>query len=306
MKMSKALVILSILVILLAAVEAGAGLFWQGGSGPFSFTTLHGQSVQINGRGVYSYDTSFKTPILQGTDAFTLLGMVPLLVVALIFYSRGSLRGGILLAGVLSYMLYNSASMVFGVAYNNLFLLYDAYFSTSLFAFVLACTVIDRQVLSAQVSAGLPRRGMAALLFVAGLAVLAAWLGDILGALAKGQVPAIASYTTEVTYAVDLGIIVPACILGGVLLLRRAPLGILVASVMAILLSIVGFMVAAQTVAQSLAGINLTPGEFIGKAGSFMVLSLIAIWMLARLFRALPGRVAVRKMASQEPSANLR
>ena len=42
--------------------------------------------------------------------------------------------------------------------------------------------------------------------------------------------PEVASYTTVVTYVVDLGIIAPALILAGVLLLRRASLGYLLAS----------------------------------------------------------------------------
>ena len=44
---------------------------------------------------------------------------------------------------------------------------------------------------------------------------------------------------------------------------------------------------AAQTIAQSMAGITLNTGEFIGKAGSFMLLSLFAIGLLVRFFRSI-------------------
>ena len=287
MKTSKALIILSLLVGLLAIVQAGAGLFWPDGGSPFPFTTLHGQQVQINGQGIYAYDTTFKAPIFRGTDAITLFVCVPLLIIAVLLYRRGSLRGQILLASVLAYFLYNSASVVLGVAYNNLFLVYTAFFSASLFAFILSLAAIDLQSLPARVSAGFPRRGMAGLMFVAGLAVLFAWLGDIVSALLRGTVPEIASYTTEVTYAIDLGIIVPASILAGILLLRRAPVGYLLGAILTILLAIIGVLVATQTVFQSMAGITLSPGQFAGKAGSFMILSLVAVYMIARLFRAI-------------------
>ncbi|NMB87878.1 MAG: hypothetical protein GYA17_05935 [Chloroflexi bacterium] len=287
MQRSTSLFILSTLAGLLALAEAAAGLFWTGGGAPFDFTTLHGQSVQINGQGLYFYDTLFKAPILRGTDAVTLCAALPLLVVALLLYRRGRLTGGLLLAGALAYLLYNAASLALGAAYNNLFLLYVAYFSASLFAFILAFSAIDPQQLAGRAGNGLPRGGMAALLFLAGLALLAAWLGDILSALLQGSVPAIASYTTEATYVFDLGIIAPLCFLSGVLLLRRAPLGLPLAAILLVLLAIVGVMVTVQTLFQMQAGITLGAGEFIGKAGSFMLLALVAAGLLARFFRCL-------------------
>ena len=60
MKSPKTLVIFSALIAVLALVVAGAGLFWQNGLLPFSFTTLRGQTVQIYGQGLCRYDTSFQ------------------------------------------------------------------------------------------------------------------------------------------------------------------------------------------------------------------------------------------------------
>jgi hypothetical protein len=222
---------------------------------------------------------------LRGSDAVILFVGIPLLVLAMVFYQRGSLRGRILLMSVLAYFLYNAASVAFGVAYNNLFLVYLASFSTSLFAFVLAVQSINLQALSSLVSPGLPRRGIAALLFISALAVMAAWLSDIIGGLLQGQVPAIASYTTEVTYVIDLGVIAPAAILAGILLLRRSPAGYILSPILLVNLAIIGLVVTAQSIAQSLAGITLSTGEFVGKAGSFMILSLFAIWMIVLYFQ---------------------
>jgi hypothetical protein len=50
----------------------------------------------------------------------------------------------LVLTGALTWFLYVGASYALGaVAYNNLFLIYVALFSASLFAFVLALTSID-------------------------------------------------------------------------------------------------------------------------------------------------------------------
>jgi hypothetical protein len=72
--------------------------------------------------------------------------------------------------GTLSYFLYVYASYVLGaVAYNELFLLYVALFSASLYAFVLAFTSIDPQALGSRFSARMPRRGPAIFMFASGL-----------------------------------------------------------------------------------------------------------------------------------------
>jgi hypothetical protein len=290
MKNSQALTIVSILAGLLAAVQSGVGLFYQDGGSPFNFTTLHGQTVQIYGQGLYHFDTYFKAPIARGTDAVTLFLCVPLLAIAIFLYGRGSLRGGILLTGVITYLAYNSASVALGTAYNNLILVYIAYFSASLFAFVLAIAQVDHQALAARLASGLPHRGTAVVLGAGGLAVFFAWLTDILSALLAGNVPDIASYTTEVTYVLDLGIIAPVSFLAVVLLLRRAPVSYLMASLLLTALTIVGVDVLFQTIFQVQAGIFLSPGMLVGKAGSFAVLSLFAIWMLVRFYASLGGK----------------
>ncbi len=216
----------------------------------------------------------------------TLCAALPLLSSPCCLYRRGRLTGGLLLAARWPTLLYNAASLALGAAYNNLFLLYVAYFSASLFAFILAFSAIDPQQLAGRAGNGLPRGGMAALLFLRDW-LLAAWLGDILSALLQGSVPAIASYTTEANLRVSTGHHRPA-----VFPVRRTaaapgapgpaagrqPVGPAGHR---------GVMVTVQTLFQMQAGITLGAGEFIGKAGSFMLLALVAAGLLARFFRCL-------------------
>lgn len=282
---SKPLIALSTLVAFLALIASGVGLFYQDGGAPFSFTTLHGQTVQMYGSGLYRSDTYFKAPIFRGTDAAMLLVFIPLLVYAILRYRKGSLRGKLLLAGILSVFLYNAVSMAFGTAYNNLFLVYILLFSASLFAFITACSTIDLPALAARVSPGVPRRGMAILLFVSGLSVFV-WLIEIIGGLVQGQAPAsLASYTTDITAVLDVGIITPVAYLAGVSLLRRAPLGYLLAPIMLILNASIAVIVISQTIFQTLAGITLNPGQFIGFVGSFVITGTFALGLVIRFLR---------------------
>ncbi len=286
--MRKSLVVLPILTGLLALVQSAAGLFSQGGSGPFNFTTLHGETVRMYGQGIYYYDTYFKAPIFRGTDAVTLFLALPLLAVAIGWYLRrpGSLRAKLFLAGILASFAYDSSSVVLGTAYNNLFLEYIAYFGASIFALGLAVTSIDLHELAARISPGLPRRGIAVVLFVAGAAVLFAWLADLIGWLQPGAVPGVTSYTTEITYAIDLAIIAPLCFLTAILILRRVAAGYLTGTILLMLLTIIGVVVSVQTVFQLSAGIELAPGVIVGKTASFAILALFALWLVIRSFRS--------------------
>jgi hypothetical protein len=289
MRTSKAITWLSSLVAALAFVAAGVGLFWQGGSGPFPFTTLHGETVQLYGRGLYRYDTLFVGALNRGTDAVTLFLGIPLLVISLLLYRRNSLRAGLVLTGVLAYFLYLSASLALGAtAYNVLFLIYVALFSASLFAFVGSFTAIDFQHLPAHLSPHVPRRGLAFFMLACGLVTLVVWLGmDLLPALIRDEPPKILdSYATSVTDALDLGIITPTCFVAGILLLRHAPFGYAIALSLLGILAILGPAFVAQTISQVSAGVSFTPGEVVGPIGGFGILSLGAIWLLIALLRS--------------------
>ena len=274
------------LIIVLTLISAGVGLFYRAGSGPFPFTTVHGESVQVAGQGIYFYDTLFTASLSWGTDLVTLFVCLPLLALAAWLTERGSLRGGILLTGVLAYFLYYGASLGLGIAYNRLFLVYIALFSASFYAFILAFTAFDLGSLAERISPHFPRRGAAIFMIVVGLGLALIWLSDAVGAAIANRPPAgLGPYTTIVTYTLDIGIIAVACIVAAVQLFRRAALGYLLSGVLNIMLVLVAAMVVGQTVMQLNAGVPLTPGEIIGKSASFVVMGAVALWLTVVLLR---------------------
>ena len=288
MKTSKTLLWLCVLIAVLAAAAAIAGLFWRDGGAPFTFTSLRGQEVQLFGQGIYRFDTVFTAATFIGTDAVTLFAFIPLLIVSLLLHVRGSLRGSFILLGTLSFFVYNGASLTFGAAYNNLFLVYLALFSASLFAFILALTGIDYQSLPSRFSARLPHRGMAIFFTVTGLALAFIWLSDVVSALLAGQAPPLlATYTTMVTYVLDIGVIVPALLVTAQLIRRRSPLGYPLASTLLTLCTMIGIVVIAQTIVQVNLGIILPPAQIAGMVGSFIVMSLASTWLLVLLMRSI-------------------
>jgi hypothetical protein len=187
---------------------------------------------------------------------------------------------------MLAYFLYNSASLGFGAAYNELLLVYIASFSASLFAFILACTSIDLDMLAERTTKKFPRRGVAIFLFFAGLSLLV-WIMDIVGALVGGTFPVnLGPYTTEATYVIDLGVILPTAYLAGILVLRRKPLGTLLASVLITVNVSIGLVVASQSIMQALDGIILSLAEYAAYIAPFVTLSVIAIWVVMLLYRS--------------------
>src|SRR5690554_7334530 len=113
-----------LLIALLAAFSASVGLFSTQGNGTFEFTTLHGEVVQIYGRGLYQFDTPLIAIGYRVSDAFILAIGIPLLLVSFWQYGRGSRFGKIMLTGVLLFFLYTFASLGLGASYNDLFLVY--------------------------------------------------------------------------------------------------------------------------------------------------------------------------------------
>jgi hypothetical protein len=288
MKVSSIVIVLSSLVALLAAIAAATGLSLKGGGGPFLFTTLRGQTAQIFGQGLYEYDTLFIGAGFKGQDAVALLLGVPLLVISIVLYQRGSVSGQLLLTGTLGYFLYLYASMALGASYNRLFLLYIAIFSASLFAFIQVFSSVNLDLVASQIPAGLPRRGLAIFMFAAGFVTLVVWGAPLVVALIKGGPPErMDSYTTMVTYALDLAIIIPATFLCAVLVLRGDPLGVVIAAPLLTLIVLLAPQIILSTIFQKSAGVPFTMGEMIGPVAGFVVLGLIAAWLLVAILRGL-------------------
>jgi len=301
MKKQPALNWLVPLIVILTLISAGAGLFWQNAGSSYTFSTLYGETVQIYGQGLYEYDEIFSAGASQGADLVALFIALPLLIISFVFYRRGSLRGGFLLVSALAYYLYYGASLGFIVAYNNLYLVYLVLFSASFFAFILSLTMFDLPSLPSHISERLPRRGMAIFMFIAGLGTAFIWLSDVFNALSTGEVPtALGANISLITYTLDVGIIAPACLLAGIQLLRRAPLGYLLTGILTILLVLIGAMVIGQTVMQLNIGVELSPGQLAGVVGTWIIMGGIAVWLSIAFLRNLSNSTNPAKSGKHE------
>jgi hypothetical protein len=133
---------------------------------------------------------------------------------------------------------------------------------------------IDVAGLPQHFSPRLPRRWVATVLFMVGGFLGLAWIGRVLPELLNPQTPAaLENTTTRVIQAMDLALIVPMAILGGILLLRRKPWGYLLASVAVLKGLTMTLAVSAMGINMALAGVPDSVGILI----PFLVLTLLTL-----------------------------
>jgi hypothetical protein len=304
MKQYSALSWLAAIIIVFALIAAGPGLFISNRGQQHSFITARNETVEIWGEGRYQYDTSTVATGFLAGDVITLFLAIPTLVISILLYRRGSLKGGLLLSGALAYFLYNYTSMGFGAAYNNLFLTYTIIFSASLYGLILALLSFDPPALASHFGQGLPRKGIGIFLIVSGIILCLIWLAvSIVPALFANQVPAEAYYyTTFTTGIIDIGLVAPALILAGILIRRGTPLGYLLASTMLIFTCILGANLTAAGIIQVLKGV-ITIGQAMAFTVPFVLLSSIALWFTVLLFRNFSETIQTSERVFREYSA---
>lgn len=269
-------------IILLAFIASLTGLLPAEGA-PYPLTTFRGEQVTINARGLYYWDTVSSVAQMQANDLVTLVLGLPLLAVSFWLTLRGSLRGRLLLTGTLGFILYTYITMCFGAAYNKLFLVYVALFSLSLFAFILSMMSFDLKTLPAHFSEKLPRGWIAGLLFFAAAFLSLAWLGRVAATFAPNAIPVLENTTSMFIQVMDLGLIVPVCILSGVLLLRREPWGYLLASVGLMKFLTMGTSVSLMALNMARFGLPVSVVELV----VFPLIAIANLVMVTRLLRSI-------------------
>ncbi len=264
MKNLRAVSILTVLIALFSLTAAIAGIFSGGGPGRYVFTTVHGEAVTIYGSGIYRYDSVSMAAQAIAQDIVTLILGIPLLAVALFLSRKGFLKGRILLAGTLAYFLYTYTSYSFTSMYNILFLLDVCLMSMSFFAFVLTMMSFDMNVLSRSFDEKLPVKSIAAILIFLGSVIGLMWLKNIVTPLFTASVPlGLEQYTTMVIQAMDLGFVVPVSLISGILLLKKKPFGILLASVICVKAVTLLTAVTAMIIGQIISGLKVSVIEII-------------------------------------------
>ncbi|HXF95305.1 MAG TPA: hypothetical protein VNI61_04315 [Gemmatimonadales bacterium] len=175
---------------------------------------------------------------------------------------RGSVPGRVIWLAALGYLAYAYGMYALGVRWNQLFLVYVALFGLSLYALILGLAGTDSVRVRTALGAGAPVRSVAGYLLVVATLVAGFWLAEEIGALLRGGVPPSVSQfetPTNIVHVFDLGIVLPAMVLGAVLLLRGRPWGYVLAGMMTVKAATIGLWVVAMIWFMSRAGYPTPP-----------------------------------------------
>jgi hypothetical protein len=268
-------------------VASVVGVLSVGQEDKFNFQSVRGESVEIYGGGVYRFDAVFQAGANQGTDVLNLSLGIPLILATAFIARRGSLRAALLHMGVLGYFLYLYASLALHTAYNDLFLVYVAIFSASLYALIFALNELSRADLTQIARPGLPRKAPAIFMLFSAFVVTLIWLVDPASALFGDSAPNLALSDTYFTNALDIAVIAPAAALSGSFILRSHWTGYLGAFSLLVLEVMLAPMIALQTAFQLRAGESFTAGEIIGPIAGFVTMAILGLWILVSLLRSL-------------------
>jgi hypothetical protein len=291
------------LLAALSVVAALAGTAGTGGAGRRTVETVRGAAVTLYGEGLYEFDTLLVGAGNRGQDLVILLVEVPVLLLCVRWYRRGSLAASLALPGVLAFFVYLSASMTFASAQNRMFVVYVAMLTVAMFALVLALMPLDPGVVK---EAFPPRPApvtLAIYLFAVAAALSLAWVPDLVSTTLSGDAARLVGpYTSMVTHALDLGLVVPVVCLAGVQLIRRRATGYLLAVVILVLNVCIGALLLGAGLAQLIADVPLTAGEIVAKMLSFAVLTVVAGGLLGALYRSARAHQPVTPAQMTAPS----
>ena len=252
---TKIVLILSILIAAFSALASAGGLFLKD---------------------IYR-DNAFVTTTWLGNDAVTLFLAVPILLVAMVFGSRGSWMATLVWLGAVDYMLYNYAFYLFGAAFNVFFLVYAALLGLSIFALIFGLVGLDVTILSRQYSEKTPVKWIGGYFLFVAIGLSGVYLMQSIGFIVTGQLPAIVSisgHPTNMVFALDLTLLIPWLAVGAVWLMKRQPWGYVVAGILSIKGPLYTLVLAVNSLLVVRAGISQT--SELPLWGTLTVLGLIA------------------------------
>ncbi len=282
MKNQKTIKYLIITILILATITSLIGLFSSKGNGPYDYTSINGELVEIYGKGIYKNDSVSVVAQGKASDLVTLLLAIPLLTFATMLSLKGSIRGRLLLTGTLGYFLYTYMSYCFLWNYNPLFIVYVLLMSASMFAFILSLTSFDLEKIPNMFKEKLPIRFLAGFQFFIALMLGLLWLGKISPSILSGAIPiGLEHYTTLVIQAMDLGFIVPIAVISGVLLLKKKPFGYLFTSIIIIKAITMLTSISAMMINSYTSGVLVSPIEII-VFSAFDLLAIVAFIILIK------------------------
>jgi hypothetical protein len=265
MKHKNQITLLVLFISVVAIIATSFGIFSSQGTGEYIYKSIRGEDVTIYGKGIYQHMSA--DVAIQGIaqDYVTLFIGVPLLLAALCFARKGSLRGRIVLSGVAGYFLLTYLFYTAMAMYNIMFLAYVFLLSASFFTVILTLFSYDFSKIKAIFRSEKLVRTAGLFLLFNGSMVALLWFSTVLPPLLNGSIyPAgLQHYTTLIVQGFDLGLFLPMAFVAGILARKKNVYGYLFTIIYVIFLTLLMTALTSKILFMANAGANVIPVIFI-------------------------------------------
>ncbi len=274
----------NLLCIILAScviMSAFIGLFYSTGGVEFFVDNIYGQQVKLYGDGIYAYNSMLTVSNRLGADWIGIIGAIFLIFLCIIKPYQLWMR--IVKTAQVTLFIYYFACLTFGISMNRLYLLYVFGFGLSI---LLSVHLLLKQFRQLDVHTGVKEKnnlGISWCLVISGGITVIIWLIMLIPHLIKENYGDLLDIlTTEVTYAIDLGVLGPLMIICGIWIRKKYDIGYKLAPILLYILFSVAPMVILQNLYCMKLGIIVPISAFIGMVLSFVVMGTFALFYLKK------------------------
>lgn len=214
-----------------------------------AFLIIFASSVGLFAHDSYSRESSNWQAQAIGQDLVDLFLLVPCLLITG-FLASGNYIARVMWGGVLLYLIYTFLIYCFDVHFNNLFVIYCFILGLSFYSFLYFISVQSKEQGVIEFTKSLPVKAVGIYFLIISGVFSFLWLSEIIPAILHNTTPKSLIETgllTNPVQVIDLSLFLPGIFITGVLVLKKKPMGLMLAPVILtffILMDItIGFLV---------------------------------------------------------------
>jgi hypothetical protein len=218
-----------------------------------------------------------------GNDWVTLAIASPLLVTGLVRATGGSVRGLLLWLGLIGYAVYNYAFYLFGAALNAFFPVYVLALVLAVVALIIVLSSTDMARVAESLRPTTPTRLIGGALIFIGTGLASVWIAIWSAYVFAGRPTPVEPEAFKLVAALDLSLVVPALIGGGVLLWRRKSWGLVISGIASIQGALYLLGLSVSSVVAIRRGLASAPGELPLWAPLTIFTTIVALVVVANV-----------------------
>lgn len=266
------------------------GIFYQEIRFTGTKTNVYGDEIELFGRGIYAYESFLKGTIYVGTDSIILILVIPLIVYVNFIVKKKTTVHHLLTIALGVFSTYYVASLAFGAMMNVMFIVYIIGLASSIGVVLLEVQALDIKQLNHHIKDMQISKGFYVFMIVFAASTMI-WMFEIIDMMISGRPSDIIGFqATEISFVLDLAIILPLTLYGLYGLKYKKVYGVVIIFSMLVFACLLGFVVLGQTVAQIAFGYELGVFEVIVYILPFMILSGLSVAFILKGYQQYKSR----------------